>query len=333
MDKFFFSKLFGDFRTETGHSENHRTNAMNDNDGSSPGEPEQDPFDRLFSGSFHNFDAEVSDMFHDMETMFRNVFSSSFESIGFHNWNERFHPDDDPRNYMFKSTEENSTKIMPPIFGAPFNDDSCKDSGLEYWSERFPTEENPINYMLKNPEESQHPTKIMPKVFDGPLDDSYKDTDIDDRVAANGLFSKRNLPPLKWEQPASSAYKFKKIVSIKTVQTPNGVIKEQQTFSDSNGKKVTKITRSIGDQTHEIINHSDKNGLKEKEENFFNLDENTLSDFEKRWQNLKIESQKLPFTNSEREKDELQSVTEKPLAPTGDSKYLSLFKKYFGRSI
>lgn len=50
-------------------------------------------------------------------------------------------------------------------------------------------------------------------------------------------------------------------------------IEEHKTVIDNDGKKTTKVRRIIGDSSHEVITKSDNEGIKEKEENFINMDE------------------------------------------------------------
>lgn len=50
-------------------------------------------------------------------------------------------------------------------------------------------------------------------------------------------------------------------------------VEEHRTVIDSEGNKITTVRRVIGDTIHEITTKSDIQGLKEKEENFLNMDE------------------------------------------------------------
>lgn len=50
-------------------------------------------------------------------------------------------------------------------------------------------------------------------------------------------------------------------------------VEEHRRVIESEGTTITTIRRVIGDSVHEIKTKSDLHGLKEKEENFLNMDE------------------------------------------------------------
>lgn len=54
-------------------------------------------------------------------------------------------------------------------------------------------------------------------------------------------------------------------------------MEEHQTVTDSDGNTTTTVRRSMGEQSYEVTTHSDIQGLKEKNENFINLDESMLN--------------------------------------------------------
>ncbi|XP_033749851.1 uncharacterized protein LOC117334370 isoform X2 [Pecten maximus] len=73
-------------------------------------------------------------------------------------------------------------------------------------------------------------------------------------------------------------------VSVSTSIGPNG-IEERRTVRDSQGGEEVTVTRKQGSQAHSITTKTDKNGVQEKIENFTNMNENDLSDFNYKWSN------------------------------------------------
>ncbi|KAG8202133.1 hypothetical protein JTE90_010494 [Oedothorax gibbosus] len=175
---------------------------------------------------------------------------------------------------------------------------------------------NPRSIMLKEPDcDGCEPPIEMP------VKENRRslmiDSDIDDKVAKHGL--------LLDEQPKNRVihnFSYKK--STRFVRLPNGIVEEHHSFTDSDGNTKTTIRRAIGEQSYEVTTHSDIQGLKEKNENFTNLDESELPDFENRWQNFKRGNKPVPAL------DMIPEANHPKLnQPPGDPSYLSLFKKFF----
>ncbi|XP_021360602.1 HCLS1-associated protein X-1-like isoform X2 [Mizuhopecten yessoensis] len=74
-------------------------------------------------------------------------------------------------------------------------------------------------------------------------------------------------------------------VSVSTSIGPNGQVEERRTVRDSEGGEEVTITRKQGSQAHSVITKTDKSGVQEKIENFTNMNENDISDFNNRWNN------------------------------------------------
>ncbi|GIY38596.1 retrovirus-related Pol polyprotein from type-1 retrotransposable element R1 [Caerostris darwini] len=190
-------------------------------------------------------------------------------------------------------------------------------------SEKFSEQaqkENPRAMMLKDPEYDNR--SIFPNDLSVGTEQrsALIDSDIDDKIFNDkGLL---NENPFEKTEPCFS---YKKFSSIRTVRLPDGTLEEQRSVTDSHGNTTTTVRRSIGDQGYEITTHSDEKGLKEKVEKFMNLEENDFQNFEKKWQDIKSESNLVPLFESK-----FNASEPKIASPAGDPLYMSLFKKFFG---
>ncbi|KAK7872989.1 hypothetical protein R5R35_004293 [Gryllus longicercus] len=117
------------------------------------------------------------------------------------------------------------------------------------------------------------------------------DSDLDDQVPA-GEVSKilRQGPRLDVIEPERAqpfgsivARSFGRSMTSKTVSRPNGGIEHHKSVRDSSGNEEVTVTRSIGGQSYTITTKTDAQGKQERIENFVNMDEGDLKEFEKKW--------------------------------------------------
>ncbi|XP_060073977.1 HCLS1-associated protein X-1-like [Ylistrum balloti] len=90
--------------------------------------------------------------------------------------------------------------------------------------------------------------------------------------------------------PHMASFSSGRSVSVSTSIGPNGQVEERRTVRDSEGGEEVTITRKQGSQAHSVTTKTDKNGVQEKIENFTNMSENDLSDFNNKWSNKNEES-------------------------------------------
>lgn len=194
----------------------------------------------------------------------------------------------DSPDEMFKQMDDVFNRILSSSYGII--------GGFPKLGEVMPSEPSPRSIMLKDSDEENFPSSfvIEPEGFD--------------------LFP-NNFGREVYENPDSFSYS--KFSSIKTVQLPDGTVEEHKTFLDSDGTKTTLIRHVIGDASHEIITKVDKEGLKETEENFTNMDEKELPNFEKAWNNIKSNT-------------DAQTDTPTLSQPDSNESHLNFLKKLLG---
>ncbi|XP_069137716.1 HCLS1-associated protein X-1-like [Argopecten irradians] len=96
---------------------------------------------------------------------------------------------------------------------------------------------------------------------------------------------KPNLPAASGHStmPNTNTFFSGRSVSVSTSIGPNGHVEERRTVRDSQGGEEVTITRKQGNQTHSVTTKTDTNGVQEKIENFTNMNESDLSDFNSKW--------------------------------------------------
>jgi len=226
-----------------------------------------------FVDSFKNIEDMSQDIFKQMDDMFVQMFTSSFNHFDSIEFEENNANESDPRSLMLK-------------------DPDCKESEQHHVGDSF-------EVMKSN---------------------RLEDNDIDDEVSKHGLMLNKWVPTNTIPQ----TFSYKKF-SVRTIRLPDGTLEEHRNITDGQGNVTTTVRRSIGNQSYEVTTHSDGHGMKETQENLTNYDENELSSFEKRWQDLKGTIAQLPSQDRNSE-----SLVPKLTVPPGDPSYLSLFKKFFG---
>ncbi|XP_034952117.1 HCLS1-associated protein X-1 [Chelonus insularis] len=115
------------------------------------------------------------------------------------------------------------------------------------------------------------------------------DIDLDGKISAQD-FSKI------WKDPNSSEnmqldvpqnkfnfHSFGQSIVSQTVRRPDGSIEEKKTVTDSQGNAETTVRRKIGDKIYTVITKRDKDGVERKTEEFQNIDEHEVQNFENNW--------------------------------------------------
>jgi len=64
---------------------------------------------------------------------------------------------------------------------------------------------------------------------------------------------------------------------------PDGSIEVKSSRRDSQGNEEVTVTRSLGDQTHTVMNKKNIEGVEEIKEDFVNMDQDDLRRFEEKW--------------------------------------------------
>ncbi|XP_064609051.1 HCLS1-associated protein X-1-like [Liolophura sinensis] len=143
-----------------------------------------------------------------------------------------------------------------------------------------------------------------------------KDQDLDNEVSAGDLSKLFETlgsevvprqPPCDRPRVRSGFHS----VSVQKIHKPDGTIEERRVSRDSAGNEETTVTRSLGDKSHTIITRKNSAGEEEVVQNFTNLDEDKLPQFDKLWG---PDQGSLPLINP----------------PSDKLSDFSLFKKFFG---
>ncbi|PSN45547.1 hypothetical protein C0J52_05781 [Blattella germanica] len=146
--------------------------------------------------------------------------------------------------------------------------------------------------------------------FDTPSSDwskgnSREDKDLDDKISAGELDnilgskpsleaddSHRSLVPAV---PGMQSRIFGKSVTSKTIRKPDGSLEIHRTVRDSQGNEETTVTRQMGDQSYTVTIHTDPSGTEERTENLYNLQEEDLDNFKKKWFDQEQHSRRDPL--------------------------------------
>ncbi|KAK3096689.1 hypothetical protein FSP39_002415 [Pinctada imbricata] len=181
-----------------------------------------------------------------------------------------------------------------------------------------PGSRNPRDEMLKQPDTDQKspgtvvpapspaPELHRPWSFFGswrhPKSEPMKDTNLDDEIKSpedlNKLFENTPRRPQEpntelvipgQRETTPRNFSFHRSMSVIT-RSNDGKVEHRKTVRDSSGKEETTLTRSIGDQSYSVTTKTDQSGATEKIENYQNMDENDLQNFEKKWQGPQIKS-------------------------------------------
>lgn len=167
-------------------------------------------------------------------------------------------------NEMLKSFQHWN---MPDIFGLP------NVPAIEYPEERKST--NLRDQVLK-PGYTQAKTQHDEKV----------DTDLDAKVRKSGIGSliKEGEAPYVQITPKNPSYGgfTSKSIIRRSSRRPDGSVEQEEIVRDSAGNEKRTVTRTIGDQSHIIITESGPDGTKCTDQ-FVNIDEDKLNNFEERW--------------------------------------------------
>lgn len=259
-----------------------------------------DPFSR--DSHFFNIARPMDpfSIFEHMEDVFKNFFSfHSSRMWDFPSMEEPFNEhENSPRRFLLDPSERN--------FG-DFWGDNDHSGHIEVPNiESFSEPRSPRDLVLK-PSYQDSPKSVEST--------PHRDSDLDDAQAGDILhqFPQRSQPTLS----------FRKSVSTRIIRGSDGTIEEHRTVKDSSGKEVTTVRKSIGDQSYSVTLHMDKEGINEKKEDFVNLDEKDVPDFQERWHKIKDNNFHISRDNLLQEPNSLIQ------SPAGDENFSSIFRKLF----
>lgn len=127
--------------------------------------------------------------------------------------------------------------------------------------------------------------KILPEV-NLPDEPAGKcDMDLDGKVTADNFSTawnerdgRRTLQTIIPHQRS-----VQKSVSKQFFHRNDGTIEQKQVFKDSEGNEETIVTRQIGDKKYTVSTKRDKFGAETKTEEFVNMNESELKDFNQKW--------------------------------------------------
>ncbi|XP_044592252.1 HCLS1-associated protein X-1 isoform X2 [Cotesia glomerata] len=129
---------------------------------------------------------------------------------------------------------------------------------------------------------------------ENPHDKNYKiDKDLDGKISAEDFsriwkdVDETQLVP-KNESPVVPRSRFNfssfgKSVTSQTIRRPDGSVEERQSVTDSEGNCETTIKRQIGDKIYTSVTKRDKYGVESKTENFENIPESEVKNFDSNW--------------------------------------------------
>jgi len=173
------------------------------------------------------------------------------------------------------------------------------------------------------------------------------DTDLDEEDVSIGdlskLFSNKDQNKLNQFKPfgqspwsqfegkpdegrSSFFSSFGSSTSQQTIRRADGSIETKSTSRDSQGNETTTIRRRIGEEEHIETIKRGSDGTQVKTDQFVNMDDNGLEDFNSRWNGN--QSKQPPSSQ-----DRLQRYSPRNdmISPPADKLYGSLFDKFFGR--
>lgn len=237
-------------------------------------------------------------IFQQMEDTFRDFFSFHSErKLDFPSMEDPFNEHEYiPRDLLLNPSERNFNDFWGVHRG---NDGHSEFRNIESFNEP----ESPRDLVLK-------PSyRDLPKSL--PVESApHQDSDLD---AADIL---QEFPLLS--KPGQF---FRKSVSTRIVRGSCGTMEEHCTVKDSSGNEVTTVRKSVGDQSYTVTLYKDKEGINEKIQDFVNLDEKDIPEFQERWHKIK---ECAPSKNLLQKPDSLLQN------PSCDEQYTFIFKKLFG---
>ncbi|KFM71412.1 hypothetical protein X975_26348, partial [Stegodyphus mimosarum] len=237
--------------------------------------------------------------------------NSKTEDLFEHSFRDSFEDVIGDAHDIFQHVEDMFNKMFSASF-RPFEFSEFEGNMLK--------ETDPRSIMLKDPDcsDCHLNADLSPCKRNEPA--ILVDSDIDDKVTEQEIFQ---INPLSESNRSHNLF-FKKFSSVKTVHLPDGVVEEHRTTTDSKGNKITTIRQSIGDQSYEVTTQFNGSGVKEKQENFENMDESDLLEFRRTLENIKGSKMLESPLHSPSSSNALKLPT-----PSADPLYLSLFKKFF----
>lgn len=193
--------------------------------------------------------------------------------------------------------------------------------------------QNPRDHMLKDSEgNDSKPSVIQPHKFWSPFRGPFssrlpiagkkEDKDLDGKLEVDDvakLFDKSSSQLETITQPR--IFSSRQSISVSTFRGPDGSLEQKRTVRNSDGTEETTITRSKGEQSHTVTIKRDKAGIEEKIENFNNMDESDVRDFNKSW-NSPHQQPTLPYSD--------QLLKDKDNQVNTHNSDESLFNKFFG---
>lgn len=114
--------------------------------------------------------------------------------------------------------------------------------------------------------------------------DERLDTDLDAKVRKAGigsLIKEEEAPSLKVMTPGRNSFTSKSVIR-RSSRRPDGSMEQEEIVRDNAGNEKRTVTRTIGDQSHVVITETGPSGTKQTDQ-FINIDEDKLKEFEERW--------------------------------------------------
>ncbi|XP_057336149.1 uncharacterized protein LOC130674744 [Microplitis mediator] len=201
---------------------------------------------------------------------------------------------------MTRYFETQMQNMMKDFFNFGFNHDSVIGENFGDHHEGLPQLLPPPVQGKKNPrDEVLKPGYDLPSQDPGDLN-SKRDQDLDGKITA-GDFSRIwqdvEIPDEKQlvvpEDGRSvvprSNFKFNsfgKSVMSQIIRRPDGTVEERKSVTDSEGNCETTIKRKVGDKIYTSVTKRDKNGVESKTENFENIPESEIKNFDSNWKPL-----------------------------------------------
>lgn len=261
----------------------------------------------------NNTESEFNRMFREFENIFRGMFSEQpsirYKFLEYHDKEKDENTSDEPkslRERMLGGGDEGSDAIEEII--TPFNEAPDRHEN---------------NILGFGP-----PNSIFGHFFNFPFGHNQyhppqEDRDLDEDVTSGKqslddiLQNDRTeharddtfFHPFLWDglDPGDKkggdfrgAFKYS---TITKKYNPDGSVEIHSSKKDSSGNEETTVSRTLGDQTHTVINKTSKNGEQETKEDFVNMHENELKQFDDKWKsNQESPRSKLLVPNDENSK-------------------------------
>lgn len=244
--------------------------------------------------TFHDIDQEFQEAFQQMDNMFKGFFGGG-HSFGFnfppgHHSFELPSPEgldvDTDMNYgaekslrdkMLDCDNGNSSNTTP-FHHHHHEDESRNDDGIlsfpsPFFGNMFPFNSHGRSLM----DEPRIPEKLGDQDLDNDLDSPSLDRILDSQSPQQPIDIFGNRAP---SNHMSSAFKFS---TITKKVNPDGSIETTSRKRDSEGNEEVTVTRNLGDQSHTTISKKNSAGEEEKVENFVNMEESDMEEFESKW--------------------------------------------------